>query len=279
VDAVLRAQVESGADALISPWLTHGTLRTSTHLRATLRFAELAAESVIIGDRELLFGVAVTEEIIQDSNELGDLIDDLVDLPDGNIYFRIQVTPPTSFAQYANRDALAGMRELSRALRANGRKALYPQMGLAGWLMIPDGSLGFGSGISASMQRFVAPTSGFGRPLEWYFLPQIMGFVLRSEVRDILRALGEDGCECPYCEGLPFGVGPGWSRDVAGLHYLWWCSRLAAELTNSQDPAAALRDRLEASRDAWSAIQATSVLLDERSEPRHLAAWSAVTAS
>ena len=62
VDAVPRAQVEAGADALISPWLTHGVLRTTTHLRATLRFAELAAESPIVGDRQLLFGVAVTED-------------------------------------------------------------------------------------------------------------------------------------------------------------------------------------------------------------------------
>src|SRR5712691_11683618 len=33
VDAVLRAQIEAGADAVISPWLTHGTRRTSAHLR------------------------------------------------------------------------------------------------------------------------------------------------------------------------------------------------------------------------------------------------------
>lgn len=183
VDAVLQAQVNAGADAVISPWLTHGALRTTTYVRATLRFAELAAESPIVDGRELLFGVAVTEEIIAEDDQRGELIDDLVDLPDGNIYFRIQVTPPTSFAQYANAAVLGGMRVIAQALQANGRRVLYPQMGLAGWLTIPDGSLGFGSGISASMQRFVAPTSGFGRPLEWYFLPQILGFVLRNEVQ------------------------------------------------------------------------------------------------
>ena len=80
----------------------------------------------------------------------------------------------------------------------------------------------------------------------------------------------------PYCEeDLQFGVGAGWMRDDAGLHYLWWCAQLADEVVNADDPAAALQDRLEASREFWNEIQATRVLLDERSVPRHLAAWSA----
>jgi hypothetical protein len=279
VDAVLRAQVGAGADALISPWLTHGVLRTSTHLRATLRFAELAAESPIVGDRQLLFGVAVTEEIVADDDERGALIDDLVDLPEGDIYLRIQVTPPTSFGQYAQLPVLRGMREIARGLGANGRHVIYPQMGLAGWLTIPDGAFGFGSGINASLQRFVAPTSGFGRPLEWYFLPQILGFVLRIEVPDIEEIDGYEHCDCPYCEGLEFGVGAGWVRDDAGLHYLWWCAKLADHVVNADDPVAVVRDRLEASRDFWNEIQASRVLLDERSVPRHLAVWSAATAA
>lgn len=277
VDAVLRAQVEAGADALISPWLTHGVLRTSTHLRATLRFAELAAESPIVGDHQLLFGVAVTEDIVGDEDERSALIDDLVDLPEGDVYLRIQVTPPTSFGQYAQLPTLRGMREIARGLNANGRHAIYPQMGLAGWLTLPDGAFGFGSGISASLQRFVAPTSGFGRPLEWYFLPQVLGFVLRSEVPDIEDVDGYEACDCPYCESLQFGVGAGWDRNEAGLHYLRWCAQLADEVINAADSAAALQDRLEASREFWNEIQATRVLLDERSVPRHLAVWSAAT--
>jgi hypothetical protein len=206
------------------------------------------------------------------------LLDELVDLPQRNIYLRIQVTAPTSFAQYATRAVLLGMREVARGLEANGRRVIYPQMGLAGWLTIPDGALGFGSGISASMQRFVAPTSGFGRPLEWYFLPQLLSFVLRNEVPDIARVPGYEACSCPYCEKLEFGVGPGWDRDSAGLHYLWWCANLGAELVNANDSAGALQDRLEAARAFWNAIQGSRVLLDERSEPRHLAVWSAVAA-
>jgi hypothetical protein len=275
VDAVLRAQVEAGADALISPWLTHGVLRTTTNLRTTLRFAELAAESDIVGDRQLLFGVAVTEDIVADADERGALIDDLVDLPDGDIYLRIQVTPPTSFGQYAQLPVLSGMREIARGLAVNGRHVIFPQMGLAGWLAVPDGAFGFGSGISASLQRFVAPTSGFGRPLEWYFLPQLLGFVLRSEVPDIQDVEGYEHCDCPYCENLQFGVGAGWVRDDAGLHYLWWCAKLADEVVSAGDPAAALRDRLEASREFSNEIQASRVLLDERSVPRHLGVWSA----
>jgi hypothetical protein len=276
VDGVLRAQVDAGADALISPWLTHGLVRATTNLRATLRFAELAADSPITDDYQLLFGIAVTEDVVADDDDRGGLIDDLVDLPDGNIYLRIQVTPPTSFGQYAQLPVLLGMREIARGLAANGRHVIYPQIGLAGWLTLADGAFGFGSGISASLQRFVAPTSGFGRPLEWYFLPQLLGFVLRSEVPDI-EVDGYEACDCAYCEELQFGVGGGWDRNDAGLHYLWWCARLADEVVNAGDPAAALQDRLRASRDFWNEIQATRVLLDERSAPRHLAVWTAAT--
>ena len=278
VDAVLRSQVDSGADALISPWLTHGVGRSGRDLRATLRFAELAAASQLVGQRELLIGLALTEDVVADPDDRGDFIDEIVDLPDGDIYLRVQVTPPTSFGQYANREVLDGLREIVRALSDNGRHAILPQMGLAGWLMLPDGAYGFGSGISASLQRFVAPTSGFGRPLEWYFLPQLLGFVLRAEVPDIHRLQGFEECECPYCTDLTFGVGAGWDRDLAGLHYLWWCARLADELASAGDSGQVLQDRLAASRAFWTEIQGSRILLDERSEPRHLAVWSAVTA-
>jgi hypothetical protein len=275
VDAVLRAQVDAGADAVISPWLIHGMGRTTASLRSTFRFAELAAESSVYGDRELLLGLAITETVVADAEERGELIDEIVELPDGNVYLRVQITPPTSFAQYADRPVLDGMREITRALAANGRRVIYPQTGLAGWLMLGDGALAFGAGISASMQRFVAPTSGFGRPLEWYFLPQLLGFVLRAEVPDIEAVPGWVACECPFCGGLSFGVGTDWSRDLAGLHYLWWCARLTSEVVNAGDPAATLRERLAAATDFWNAIRASRVVLDERSEPRHLAVWSA----
>lgn len=126
VDGVLRAQVDAGADALISPWLTHGLVRATTNLRATLRFAELAADSPITDDYQLLFGIAVTEDVVADDDDRGGLIDDLVDLPDGNIYLRIQVTPPTSFGQYAQLPVLLGMREIARGLAANGRACDLP---------------------------------------------------------------------------------------------------------------------------------------------------------
>jgi hypothetical protein len=206
----------------------------------------------------------------------GDLIDDLVDLPEGHFYLRVQVTPPTSFGQYANRRVLIGMRDLVRALADNGRRTFLPQMGLAGWLLVPSGALAFGSGMSASLQRFVAPTSGFGRPLEWYFLPQFLGFVLRSEVPDIAALDSYEPCECPYCVGLRFGLVGVWDREAAGLHYMWWCALLANELAIAQDLDAALRGRLEAARLFWNETQQGGVVLDERSEPRHLAVWTAV---
>jgi hypothetical protein len=279
VNEVLRAQVEAGATALISPWLTHGLVRATANLRATLRFAELASESAVSDGYQILFGVAVTEDVVADDDDRGGLIDDLVDLPDGDIYLRVQVTPPTSFGQYAQVDVLRGMREISRGLAANGRHVIYPQIGLAGWLTLPDGAYGFGSGISASLQRFVAPTSGFGRPLEWYFLPQVLGFVLRSEVPDVATVSGFDPCDCPYCDDLRFGVGAGWDRNDAGLHYMWWCARLADEVIIAADPAAALQGRLRVSREFWNEIQGTRVLLDERSEPRHLAVWTEATSA
>jgi hypothetical protein len=278
VNAVLEAQAGADATLLVSPWLTHGTRRGTAHIRATLRFAELAADHELVEDHELLYGLAVTEEVLADDEERGDLLDDLVDLPEGHIYLRVQVTPPTSFGQYAAPPVLRGLREFVLALAAYDRSTFLPQMGLAGWLFIPDGVLASGSGVSASLQRFVAPTSGFGRPLEWYFLPQILGFVLRSEVTEIDEVQGFEPCECPYCTDLTFGTGAGWSRDAAGLHYLWWCARLAHELQVAPSAADALQEHLARAQAFWSEIQAAGVVLDERSVPRHLAVWTAVTA-
>lgn len=220
----------------------------------------MTSEHPLAARREVLFGVATTEEILEDAADLGDLLDDLVDLPVGGIYFRTRVVAPTSYTQYSNRAALEGVRRLVEALRDNGRATALPQAGLAGWLMLPFGATAFGSGITASLQRFVAPTSGFGRPLEWYFMPQLLGFVLRSEVLPMNARLNWDLCDCPYCRNLSFAGGL-WNRDAAGLHYLWWCSRLANELVGEGDSAQVVRDRLEEARGNWGRFRQPTYFL------------------
>src|SRR5262249_53935907 len=168
-----------------------------------------------------VFGFAATEQVIREDDARDDLLDAIVELPDAHIYFRMQVTPPTSYAQYADEDALRGLRRFVEGLAANGRRTLLPQLGLAGWLMLPFGALAFGSGINASMQRYVAPVEGFGtQPLEWYFEPRLLGFVLRTEMLAITQMPNYTGCSCRHCANLTFGPGLQWDRNEAGLHYL-----------------------------------------------------------
>jgi hypothetical protein len=280
VENVLQAELDAGASTLISPWLTHGTSVSTRPLRATLRFAELAASHRVSSDRPLLFGIAATELVIKGKDERDDLLDAIVELPDGDIYFRMQVTAPSSYAQYRDEEALFGLRRFVEGLAANGRKTLLPQFGLAGWLMAPYGAFNFGSGISASMQRFVMTSDGFGtQPLEWYFLPQLLGYVLRTEMLAISQVAGYVSCDCPYCSNLGFRPGSRWSSEDAGLHYLWWCAKLMNELRRpGVTPEKAVGDRIKAAQAFWTELQQARVPLDQRSEPRHLEAWSAVVA-
>lgn len=279
VDDVLRAEAGVGADTLISPWLTHGVSLSTRNFRATIRFAEEAAAHPLAQEPDLMFGFAASEQVIREDDSRDDLLDAIVELPDAHIYFRMQVTPPTSYAQYGDETALRGLRRFVEGLAANGRRALLPQMGLAGWLMLPFGALAFGSGINASMQRYIAPVEGFGtQPLEWYFEPHLLGFVLRTEMLAITQMPNYAPCPCRHCVNLTFGPGPQWHRNEAGLHYLWWCAQLADEVRAAATPAQAVQTRITAAQAFWNDLQGAAVPLDPRSEPRHLAAWSAVVA-
>jgi hypothetical protein len=279
VDGVLSAQVAVGAYTLISPWLTHGVSMSTRNFRATMRFAEEAAAHPLAQQHDLVFGVAATEQVIREDDSRDDLLDAIVELPDAHIYFRMQVTPPTSYAQYGDEVALRGLRSFVEGLAANGRRTLLPQTGLAGWLMLPFGALAFGSGINASMQRYVAPVEGFGtQPLEWYFDPNLLGFVLRTEMLAITQLPTYTACTCRHCTSLTFGPGPQWDRNEAGLHYLWWCAQLAEEVRAAATPAQVVQARIAAAQTFWNDLQQAAVPLDLRSEPRHLAAWSAAVA-
>lgn len=279
VENVLRAQLQAGTDLLVSPWLTHGVSLSTRNYRATLRFAEEAHGHSLAAGRHLVFGFAVTEAVMRDDEARDDLMDSIVELPDGHVYLRLRITPPNSYAQYANPDVLRGLRSFVEGLAANGRRTFLPQMGLPGWLMTAFGALAYGSGISASMQRHVPPVDGFAaQPLDWYFEPGLLGFVLRTELPSIAQMPNHMSCGCPYCAQLTFGSGQSWDRDTAGLHYLWWCARLADEVRTAVTPQQAVRDRLTAAQALWNQLRQASVSLDPRSEPRHLAAWLAVTA-
>jgi hypothetical protein len=278
VEDVLQAQLDTGAQTLISPWLTLGVTMSTRNFRATIRFAEEAAQHHLANGRDLLLGFAVAESVMRDDEARDDLLDAVVELPDGHVYLRLQVTPPNSYSQYGDEQALKGLRRFVEGLAANGRRTILPQFGLAGWLMTPFGSLAFGSGINASMQRFVPRVEGFGQPLEWYFEPQLLGFVLRTEMLAIQQLPNYVACDCPYCARLTFGPGPPWNRDDAGLHYLWSCARLAEEVRAAVTPQQVVQYQLEAARSFWNDLRQAAVPLDHRSEPRHLAAWSAVAA-
>lgn len=133
--------------------------------------------------------------------------------------------------------------------------------------------------MTGSMQRSSPPASGGGGqpPLHWYFVPQLLGFVLAEEMADIADVDGFEHCDCPYCdEELP-GEGAAFDTSDAGRHFIWWCAKLAAEL-GTGDPAALVGSRVEAASEFADGMSKTGVLLDERSQPTHLPVWEAVLA-
>lgn len=280
VEQVLSVQVALGRKYILSPALRHGAVPGQKNLRATRRFAHAAAESAHLKGKRLLVGAHVTEAVIADSDARNDWLDELVDWPDGPVVLSCWMTPPDSFKQYSRRDPLVGLRATVDSLAQNDRPVVLPQTGLFGWLMLAFGAQTFGSGIDSSMMCLaVRPGGGGGAErLKWYFLPQFLGFVLADEARKIGELKDYEKCPCPYCGGLPLGQSGSWDFNRAGLHYLWWCGRLASEADQAAVPLTAVRNRIDAAREFWRVVQAAKVVLDPRSVPNHLAVWSEVVA-
>jgi hypothetical protein len=149
--------------------------------------------------------------------------------------------------------------------------------------MMPFGASGFGAGINASNQSLAIRTGGGGNganKLEWYFVPQLLSCVLRHEVQHIAKVTGYQPCDCPFCQKLPLGAKAGhWDFNEAGLHYLWWCAKLTSEQQqNAAHAQAAVKKRINDAKDFAHAVRVQKVLLDPRSSPAHLAAWTEAAA-
>lgn len=285
VRQVLEAQLSVGAQVLIAPWLVHGRSGTDRELNATIDFATRAASSPLASNRTLLLSVAATDGVFADVRARNNLLNLLVELPERPIYLRMEMSSaPAGRAQYQGRAALSGLRECIEALASNDRPVFLPQTGVLGWLMLPFGATAFGTGLSASMQRNLPlPTEGGGGgglpPLHWYFLPQFLGFVLAEELDSLRRVTGFEECSCPSCARVRPRGGAAFNEQAAGHHFLWWCARLANELNEPGGSAVAtVRERLEAASAFWRRVQRAGVVLDDRSQPMHLATWTQVAA-
>lgn len=276
VGNVLQAQVVNGRRILLSPWLVHGAAPNARNLQATMAFARAAAASPLVDGRELWFGFQVTQNVVADDAERNALLNELVELPANPIYLRVQVDPPDGPRQFANRAVISGLRQLVAALSSNGVRVVLAQSGLLGWLMLPFGAVSFGAGTRTSMQRTTAPSpSTFARqPLNWYFVPQMLGCALAEEMQQLARVRAFRACDCPYCNGQLPPTGGAFDREAAGKHYLWWCAKLANEL-NGVQALPAVRQRITDAQAFWIQAQRASVVLDPRSDPLHLASWLA----
>jgi hypothetical protein len=186
----------------------------------------------------------------------------------------MRISPPPGYMQYQQPAALEGLRDVVLALEANERAVALPQSGLTGWFMNAFGARSFGAGMQGSMQRSSAPAGGGGGfpPLHWYFVPQMLGFVLSEEMEDIAGVDDFEPCECPYCDGDLPGTGAGFDVRRAGRHFIWWCAKLADELPAS-NPAGAISGRVEAALVFAEEVEA-GVELDARSAASHLPIWN-----
>jgi hypothetical protein len=273
---VLAAQVDADRDVLVSPWLLHGAVPNNDNLDATLRFAHIARTHPLVGDSELMLGFAVMEGIARHSAARDHFLDEVTDLDPATLYLRVCLGPTVSWTQYRDYDVLAGLGVMVASLVENDFPVVLPLSGLVGWLMLAFGAHAFGAGVSNKLHSFTLPTSGFGQPLEWYFYEPLLGFVLRTEVPALNAALGLADCPCRYCARLPL-AGPGaWDGNVAGQHFLTTCAKLMHEATSAPDPRAAVAARLAAASASADQVQRSGVVLDARSEPRHLEVWTRV---
>jgi hypothetical protein len=278
VKQAIDAQTDVGADVLISPWLLHGVTQTEHELAATIRFASLAEEYVEDEDK-LLMGVEATSGVFATAEARNAFVNELVEGPELPVYLRMRGPTPPGYMQLRDQQALLGLREVVKALRANDRPLALPQSGLTGWLMCGFGASSFGAGVQGSMQRNSAPAGGGGGfpPLHWYFVPQLLGFVLAEEMEDVSELGTFEACQCPYCDGQLPGPGAAFDARAAGRHFIWWCSTLVDEL-DPDDPHGTVSGRVLAASQFFSEVEA-AVQLDERSVASHLALWEELLSS
>jgi hypothetical protein len=266
---------------LISPYLIHGLSTTTSELDHTIEYARIAHGHALTRSRTLLFGFEVTQTILTNDRARDAFLNDVVELPEGAIYLRTMLTmAPQGLRQVDNRALLDGLSTLVASLTENDRPVLLPQSGLKGWLMMAFGAQAFGAGFRGSMQRCAPPGPTGGGPaprLKWYFVPQLLGFVLAEELPALRRVPGFLDCSCTYCRTMPPNA-RAFDHDAAGKHFLWWCANLVNEASTAPNAAVAIRQRLaNASRFARQ-VQQARVPLDDRSRPRHLEVWTAVVA-
>jgi len=273
---VTLAQTQTGADTVVTPSLVHGLDGSMRNLEATALFAQHGQASPLVGDRRLLLGTTVTAAILSDDRARSDYLNALVEFPSGDFYMRVQLSGSPGYEQVRDRRLIAGLRRAVVALRANDRGVVLPHLGLLGWAMTAFGAEAFGAGINASMQRCCEPSRG-GPPrrLPWYFVPQLLTFVLRDDLAQLQGLSGYEACDREYCRTL-LQPRRAWNSNEAGQHFLYSCCRLASELpADEASRPEALRKRLVAVADLLGAIQSAGRLLDARSEPKHLADWTA----
>lgn len=279
----LQAQVANGRDILVSPWLIHGLSAGDRELHATIDFATRANGHPLVDSRTLLMGAEATSEVFANKSSRNRMIDEIVEPELGlPLFLRMTIDAPESRKPYGIIDALLGLRAAIDAFKANDIDVVLPQIGLCGWLMLPFGVQSFGAGTKSSMDRNLRPVAtgrggGGAQPLHWYFSPDLLGPVLAEELAG-LRSVGMPSCPCPYCTAVPPQGGAAFDQRAADLHYLWWCAALADEVKRANDPASAVRTRVEAAQQLWQQVRAARVPLDPRSSETHLAAWSAAIA-
>jgi hypothetical protein len=277
--SALDAQMSAGCSVLVSPGLTIGLGALDESLEVSACLAGVTAHYATREGLPLLIGLAATPGAVSTDHIRNDLLNAIVDdFPPGDLYLRVFAKGGEAFRQYADREVLEGLAAIAESLTANGRRLLLPQLGLAGWLLMARGAAAFGSGISSTLQMCCERSAQQrGRqPLPRYFVPELLGFVLREELNVIRRELDYPDCPCPFCSRLLPQAESAWDVTLAGQHYLWWCARLSAEAASSPRPLETVTARIAAAKRFWEQLRAASVSLDPRSEPRHLGAWSLV---
>lgn len=278
--AVVDAQIDAGADVLVSPWLTIGLGSDDQSVEATSLLAAETERRADAAGREMVIGLAVAPPTISDSRKRNDLLNVITDeFPVSNVYMRVYLQRASSFTQYSDQPVLEGLATMAGSLRANDRSLLLPQFGLAGWLMMGLGAAGFGSGMSGTLQLCCARTEGQGgrgRPLERYFVADLLGYVLREEYELIKKMPGFVTCPCPFCEELLARPAGAWDLNLAGQHYAWWCAVLAAEVVAAATPRTVVQRRVEGAAEFFDSLRQAGLSLDPRTEPKHLAVWSEV---
>lgn len=272
---LLDMQRSAGANVL----LTSGRAVAATAVAAS--FAEIVEEAdtlfpLLDGEERLALNLTLPYEFLQLPDVFDEVLDELTELDHFDLlYVRVQrLAPADSGAPLADLSALARLFDLGIWAERQEVSLIHAQSGLAGWLMLGSGAIGFSTGglpADQMFKRFAGGGGGGNSRVERHFERCILHPVT-SATHAALAAGGAPYAEFPTRWGDDALAATPYSHRLSAPHSLFSVGWLTSDSVRAATPRGGWRAGLR--REVHTArATAVQLALAGRENPVHLGAW------